>query len=264
MATMDRDALSDALEVAVEAVEAAGRITLEHWRRAELAVEAKADGSPVTVADRGAEARIREMLRASAFGGLDIVGEELGSEGQGSRHYWLIDPIDGTKSFSRGLPLYGVMLALVDRDANRALAGVVGLPALAETYAAARGLGATCNGAAIRASVATDLASAVVSAPDAHQFRGSGLEPGYLALRGQVRWLRGYGDCFAHAMAARGALDAVLDPSLSPWDAMASQAIVEEAGGAFLTRPSPKGGGRLDVLLGSAGLVDGIARLVGF
>jgi len=268
MPALDRDGLAEALALGVRAVEAAGAITLEYWRRPDLAVEAKADGSPVTAADRAAEREIRALLKQSAFGGLDVVGEEMGLEGGGSRHYWLIDPIDGTKSFTRGLPLYGVMLALVDRKAETALAGVIGLPALAETYAAARGLGAVCNGETIRASAATELAGAVISAPDAHQFRQSGLEAGYRRLRDRVRWLRGYSDCFAHAMAARGAVDAALDPSLSPWDAMASQVIVEEAGGAFLLRKSvePPGGdgSRLDVLLGSPPLVDEIARIVDF
>jgi fructose-1,6-bisphosphatase/inositol monophosphatase family enzyme len=187
----------------------------------------------------------------------------MGREGAGSRHYWLIDPIDGTKSFSRGLPLYGVILALVDGNDDRALATVIRLPPLAETYAAAKGLGASCNGAPIRVSATAELASAVISTPDAHQFAESGLEAGYRALRERVRWLRGYSDCFAHAMTARGAVDATLDPGLSPWDVIGSQVLIEEAGGAFLRRPSRRPSA-IDALFGSPALVDEIARIVEF
>ena len=268
MTAMDREKLAEALELAVHVTEAAAATTLQHWRRSDLAVETKGDGSPVTVADRAAEAQVRELLKAApGFQGLDIVGEEMGREGEGSPYYWLVDPIDGTKSFSRGLATFGTMLALVDRETERSVVGVICLPALAETYAAARGLGATCNGTPIRASAETELASVIVSAPDAHQFRGSGLEEGYVRLRDRVPWLRGYTDCFAHAMTARGAVAVTLDPGLNPWDAMASQVIVEEAGGSFLLRPSTvelAGGTAFDALLGSPALVDEIARIVGF
>lgn len=269
MSALDKEALAAALRVAVGAAEAAGRVALASWRSAGLEVETKADGTPVTEADKAAERTIREILEAAPESrDFAVVGEEYGGDAAASRYHWLLDPIDGTKSYTRGLPLFGTLVALIDGASGRSQLGVIRLPALAETYAAGRGLGATCNGRPIRVSAKADLATALISTPDSGQFAQGLMEADYRRLRGHVPHLRGYPDCFAHAMAARGALDGVLEPSLNTWDAMATEVLIEEAGGSFLMRrcraQPADGRTALDVLFGSPPLVERIAKLIEF
>ncbi len=266
---MDQHRLGRCLEVAVSAATAPGTTILSYFRKSDLAVDIKGDGSPVTAADKAAETEIRKVLAAAPeTAEFDIVGEEFGATGGGHRFYWLIDPIDGTKSFANGLPTFGTLLALMDRETGEPLAGVIHMPALSETYAAGKGLGATCNGLPIRASDCRDLDTAIVSASDACQFAETGIEAAYGRLRAQTPYLRGYGDCFAHAMAARGAVDASFETWLNDWDVRAAQAIVVEAGGGFLIRQSKRqpadGGIAYDALFGSKALVERIAEVVDF
>src|SRR5690349_14810664 len=152
----------DELAVARRAADDAGRFALGHFKTG-LAVEAKADGSPVTIADRGAEERLRKTL-AAAFPADGILGEELGETSGASGRRWIIDPIDGTQSFIRGVPLWGVLVALEDR--GECVVGVVALPALGETLWAVRGGGAFMNGAPARVA-ATPLTDATILTSDA-------------------------------------------------------------------------------------------------
>src|SRR5581483_111558 len=182
--SVDPDRLRRALEVAVAAATAPAPLILAAFRSPALATEAKADGTPVTAADREAEATIRAALRrAGEWGTLEILGEEGGADGEPGPLRWIIDPIDGTRAFARGLPTFGTIVALEETASRRALVGVIHLPAAGETLAAARGLGArrggTGGGMEVRASRAGDLRTAIVSVPDLAEFRAAGMAEGY-------------------------------------------------------------------------------------
>jgi myo-inositol-1(or 4)-monophosphatase len=217
------------LEVAIAAVQEAGRITLEYFR-GDLEVEHKADQSPVTIADRRAEQQLRATL-TRAFPDDGLLGEEFGAlEGKSGRR-WIIDPIDGTQSFIRGVPLYGVLLGLEDR--GRCVVGAVGFPALGETYWAGQGAGAYLNGARIAVSDVARLADATVLTSDAKPEHYDDFYPGYERLLRTAARQRGWGDCYGYALVARGAADVMIDPKLNPWDIAAILPLLEEAGGVF-------------------------------
>jgi myo-inositol-1(or 4)-monophosphatase len=217
------------LEVAVQAVEAAGRLTLEYFR-SDLEVERKADASPVTVADRRAEELLRATL-ASTFPDDGILGEEFGALESRSGRRWILDPIDGTQSFIRGVPLYGVLVGLEDH--GRCVVGAVALPALGETYWAAPGTGAFCNHSRIHVSSVTTLADATLLTSDAKPEHYDEHYPGYERLLRASARQRGWGDCYGYALVARGAADVMVDPKLNPWDIAALLPILDEAGGVF-------------------------------
>ncbi len=217
------------LDVARRAVEEAGRITLEYFRK-DFTVETKPDASPVTIADRRAEQHLRAALEA-AFPDDGILGEEFGERRGTSGRRWILDPIDGTQSFVRGVPLYGVLVGLEDR--GRCAVGVVGFPPLGEVYFAARGRGAFCNDVPIRASNVTSLAQATVLTTDAKPEHYDGFYPGVERLLHACARQRGWGDCYGYALIARGAAEVMLDPKLNPWDIAAVLPIVEEAGAVF-------------------------------
>jgi len=245
------------LELATRAARGPSERILSGFRSAALAVETKTDGSPVTAFDREAEQQIREILTSDADHIWPVLGEEFGGDTTGSRYRWVVDPIDGTMPYSRGLPYF-------ETAANRALAGAIQLPAFCELYTAARGLGAHCNGTAIRVAPRRDLADCMVSAPEIQKFRAAQLEEGYERLGGVVRYFRGNGDCWMHAMAARGAVDAVVEFSLSRWDIAATEVIVEEAGGRFFTRPSKTTPDKYDTVFGTAYAAEEIVKLLDF
>jgi histidinol phosphatase-like enzyme (inositol monophosphatase family) len=220
----------DLLHVAVEAAYAAGRRTLAYFNT-RVAVETKADNTPVTCADREAE----EMIRATIlkrFPAHAILGEEGGiHEGSDKRFRWIIDPIDGTKSFICGVPLYGVLIGVeVDGTAQ---VGVCYLPALDEMVAAASGLGCTWNGRAARVSPVARLEDAVVSCTSivTAQARSDAFE----RITSRAKVTRGWGDCYGHVLAATGRIDVMLDPRMNPWDAAPFAAIYAEAGGHYTT-----------------------------
>ena len=258
--------LAKARELAITAAEAVSAQTLRQFRNPELAVENKDDGSPVTMADREAEQRIRRTLETSPdFGGFDIVGEEFGHQDRGSDYTWFVDPIDGTRAFAHGIPTFGTLIALYDNIAKRSVVGVIRLHSLSETYAAARGLGATCNGQPIRVSSPDGLDRAFVAGAEPLWFERAGLMAEYRELCLQVPNLRCYGDCFGHAMVVRGALDAVIDPMTNAWDVRATQVIVEEAGGKYLERTlagGAKSRGKLAVLFGAPPVVDALNEVI--
>ncbi len=219
------------LEVARQAVEHAGRLTLEYFRTA-LAVEHKADASPVTIADRRAEQQLRERL-AAAFPDDGFLGEEFGEQAGSSGRRWILDPIDGTQSFIRGVPLYGVLVGL--EHGGRCVVGVAGFPALGETYWAARGQGAFCDGRPIQVAAPPSLAEATLLTSDAKPQHYGEKYPGFERLLRRVGRQRGWGDCYGYALVASGAADIMVDPLLNPWDSAAVLPIVEEAGGAFFS-----------------------------
>ncbi len=224
----------------VEAVGEVARVAGETANRffgSALRVETKTDGSPVTQADRAAEEAARAFIEAR-FPEDGILGEELGATRPEAKRRWLIDPIDGTKSFVRGVPLWGSLVALVEGDV--VLAGAVFVAAQGEMVAAARGEGCFWNGARARVSTVADLREAVVLTTDLTTLAtcaATGTPPhprvalAELASRAAVA--RTWGDCYGYVLVATGRAEVMVDPVLSPWDSAALAPIVDEAGGVF-------------------------------
>jgi histidinol-phosphatase len=209
------------LRFALSLADTADALTLERFRAADLHVEAKVDLSPVTDADRAAERVLRERV-AGERDGEGVLGEEEGDDGGAVR--WILDPIDGTRNFSRGVPVWATLIAL-ERGGERVL-GVVSAPALGGRWWAARGGGAFVNGEPIHVSEVATLETASVSCTFAADL--ARLEP-------HVWHARGLGDFWQHVLVAEGALDAAVDAPLALWDHAALEPVVEEAGGRTST-----------------------------
>lgn len=215
------------VDTAVEIVREAGELTLTHFRSASLEVDSKGDGTPVTVADRGAERLIRERL-AEHFPGDSVLGEEEADHHGTSGRRWIIDPIDGTKAFTHGVPLYTNLLAL--EDEHGPAIGVINVPALGETVWAGRGLGAFCNGEIATVSTRTEVSGSWTMT--------SGLGPPwttelFAAVTGAGLHLRTWGDGYGYVLVATGRADAMLDPAAALWDVAPMPVILAEAGGRF-------------------------------
>jgi len=243
--------LAAALKVAEAASDAARREILPRFRN--VAVETKQDGSPVTEADRAAERAIRAVLRGFDPE-LGILGEEYGEEGSAAERGWIIDPIDGTIAFSRGIPLYATLIALV--DGGEPVLGLIDLPSLGERYVGHRGGGVRCNGAPVRVSSETNPTRALVAHGDAFAFDHFGARSAHDALAGRLRMFRGYTDGFGHAMVLRGGADAMIDVGLNAWDAAATQCLVPEAGGRCVTVDRRAEGRGLGLIFGAPAVVD--------
>jgi histidinol-phosphatase len=224
MAELDRY-----LSIARTLAEEAGALTLTHFRR-ELQVEYKSDDSPVTIADREAEMHIRNRLE-ELLPDHGVVGEEFGDDAAGRSHVWWIDPIDGTKSFVRGVPLYGVLLGLaID---GRVEAGVAHFPALDEMVWAASGGGTYLNGRRVHASATRDLADAFVGFTNAGSFERYQRAGAWAAVQRATAHQAGWGDAYGHALVACGRLEVMLDPVMNAWDAGPFPVLLREAGGRF-------------------------------
>jgi histidinol phosphatase-like enzyme (inositol monophosphatase family) len=219
----------DLLAFASELAWRAGRLTLAHFQTGVVA-ETKPDDSPVTQADREAEALLRDLI-ARRFPHDGILGEEAGETRAGADRRWIIDPIDGTRSFVRGVPLYGVMLAL--EEAGDPVLGVLHFPALAETVAAASGEGCWWNGRRALVSDETHLDRALVLATDLAGIEQAGFARGWHRLQAHAGMVRTWGDCYGHALVATGRAEVMLDPVMQLWDAAALVPIIEEAGGVI-------------------------------
>ncbi|HJP99372.1 MAG TPA: inositol monophosphatase family protein [Rhodanobacteraceae bacterium] len=221
--------LDHALDVALAAARAAGERVMEHFDRG-VEVEIKADATPVTIADREAEDIIRSALRG-AFPDHAILGEELGREGSGA-FLWLVDPLDGTKSFVRGTPFFSTQIALMHE--RELVLGVSHAPAWGETMWARRGGGAFLDGKPARVAGTLAIGDAVLSvgniksmARDARDWAAVG------ELIREVNRIRGYGDFCHYHLLARGALDIVIESDVNILDIAALAVVVREAGGMF-------------------------------
>jgi histidinol-phosphatase len=219
--------LTELLEVALAAAEAGGACTLAHFN-AGTAVEWKGDGSPVTAADREAEAAMRKII-ARAFPTHAILGEEEGATPGSAPYRWIIDPLDGTRTFVRGVPLYGTLVGIEAH--GEPVVGVVHLPALRETVAAARGEGCTWNGKPCRVSAVDQLDGALVVVTDERIVRAR--SGAYERLVERTALQRTWADCYGYALVATGRSEIALDPVMNVWDCAALLPIVEEAGGRF-------------------------------
>lgn len=225
-----RSRLDFALKVSLEAAE----IILSHYQSQTLGVESKADDSPVTVADKGAEQLIRAAL-AAEFPNDGILGEEFDDVASSSGYRWVLDPIDGTKPFIYGVPLFGTLIGI--EFEGRMVAGVCRLPALKEVMYAVEGEGAWWkigDAEPVRAQVSqeTDLAHARLMFTEPTSDIRCGRGEVLPALLQKVRIARGWGDCYGHMLVATGRADIAVDPQMSPWDIAALIPIVREAGGS--------------------------------
>jgi histidinol-phosphatase len=221
--------MDDDLDLALELADLADAITTRRFRAADLRVDTKPDLSPVTEADRAVEQTIRDAIAAVRPGDA-VVGEELGTEGAGPRR-WIVDPIDGTKNFIRGIPVWATLIALEQR--GDVVVGVASAPALHRRWWAARGRGAFANGEQIRVSKVARLEDAQLCFTGALGFERKGLGERFLFLARRCWRNRGFGDFWQHTLVAEGSADVAVEPEVSLWDLAAVQVIVEEAGGRF-------------------------------
>ncbi len=217
------------LRLALELAEAADEITMKHFRLASLEVRTKSDASPVTEADEAVERMIRDRLsRERPDDG--ILGEEFGTSGSAARR-WIIDPIDATKNYIRGIPIFATLIGLEEN--GQIVTGVVSAPALGRRWSASKGNGAFCNGMAIRVSEAATLEEAQIGYDGPTDFDPFETTDNFMKLVRRCGRARGFGDFWIHMLVAEGAIDIAIEPRVAPWDMAAVQVIVEEAGGRF-------------------------------
>jgi histidinol phosphatase-like enzyme (inositol monophosphatase family) len=226
------------LQFAVEIAREAGELTLRYFRRADLAVENKADDSPVTVADRSAEELLRKRI-GEQFPQDAIIGEEFGEQAGQSGFQWILDPIDGTKSFIHGVPLYTTLVAVLQNDEPRI--GVIQAPALDETVYAETGrgswyIGGTAKPEPARVSTVATLNRGLLLTSELEGFRGhkrGDATDMYMRLQRAARVARTWGDGYGYLLVATGRAEVMIDPIMNLWDAAPLLPIIEEAGGHF-------------------------------
>lgn len=225
---MDFD-VSEIHKAAIEIARLGGEHTLTYFQK-RFEVERKRDDSPVTVADREAESVMREEI-GRRFPDHGVLGEEHGRHNPGAAVQWILDPIDGTKSFIHGIPLYTTLVGvLID---NEPVAGVIYAPALNELCEAAKGEGARLNGETCSVRVCDSLSGATFLSTDATTPALYDFEDAFQTLLRSTRLHRTWGDAYGHMMVATGRADIMFDPKLSIWDAAPLLTILEEAGGSF-------------------------------
>lgn len=212
----------------------AGKLTLKYFQKG-VAVERKSDASPVTIADREAEKLLRKRI-GEAFPDDAILGEEFGEQAGTSGFRWILDPIDGTKSFISGVPLYGTLVGI--EYESKSVAGIIEIPALGESIAAAKGGGAwhrVCEDQPVPAQVATsdDLGEGLFVTSQRCSFDRRGAGKVFSEMESIAGITRTWGDCYGYLLVATGRALLMIDPEMSVWDAAALQPIIEEAGGIF-------------------------------
>lgn len=236
---MPDDKITERLNFAVDIAHEAGDVTLQHFRREDLQVERKADQSPVTVADRAAEELLRKRI-GQRFPEDGVVGEEFGTSGGTSGYQWVLDPIDGTKSFIHGVSLYTTLVAVLNDDDP--VLGVIHAPALAETVFAAKGGGCWYQGDAkvaprpARVSTIARLDESLLVTTEIACFtteRSKDAMDVFMRLQRAARLVRTWGDGYGYMLVATGRAEVMIDPAVNLWDAAPLQTIIEEAGGQF-------------------------------
>lgn len=228
------------LAAAVRAARAGGEVALQYYRSG-FDVTVKDDLTPVTQADREAEAVIVESL-STAFPDIGFLGEELGTRGP-QEHRWIVDPIDGTRNFVRRIPIWATLIAL--EEAGEVTVGVIHNPVTGELYTARRGGGAWLNGERIHVSTVADLGSAHLLHAGLRLLRESGWWEGFVRLVDATERQRGFGDYLGYGLVAEGKAEIYAEADLKPWDLAAPKILIEEAGGCFtdfLGRPTIYGG----------------------
>jgi histidinol phosphatase-like enzyme (inositol monophosphatase family) len=226
---MTTPSLSTLLDFALDAAWQAGRITLGYFQTG-LSVERKGDKSPVTLADKAAEQKIRELINRY-WPDHGIIGEEYGEQAGKGGLAWTIDPIDGTKSFVQGVPLYANLLALT--DGKQPLVGVANFPALDETIYATQGGGCFSNGRRARVSSVGQLREAVLLGSEIGKHQYGDKWPAWERLVGATYVQRTWGDAYGYLLVATGRAEIMVDSVMNVWDCGPFQVILEEAGGTF-------------------------------
>lgn len=225
MPTLQSAPVNDDLRLALSLADAADEITMHHFQSVTLSVRTKNDRTPVSEADEAVERMIRERLeRERPHDG--ILGEEFGARGEAERR-WIIDPIDATKNYIRGIPVFATLIALDEQI------GVVSAPAIGRRWWASRGDGAFCNGRPIHVSTIADIGGAQLCYDDVPGFDKRDLGDKFLALVRRCTRSRGFGDFWSHMLVAEGAAEVAVEPEVAHWDMAAVKVIVEEAGGRF-------------------------------
>jgi histidinol-phosphatase len=231
--------ITDRLNFAVEIARAAGDVTLQYFRRSDLQVDRKADRSPVTIADRSAEELLRKRI-GERFGGDGIIGEELGELRGSSGYQWILDPIDGTKSFIHGVPLYTTLVAVLRE--GEPIAGVIHAPAVSETVYATKGGGcwhvpnAKERPRRTHVSAIARLNESLLVTTEIASFtthRKTDALDVFIKLQQAARLTRTWGDGYGYLMVATGRAEVMIDAVVNIWDAAPLQTIIEEAGGQF-------------------------------
>jgi len=220
------------LQFARELAEASGDFIRPYFGDNTVEVEAKADASPVTIADRGAELLMRELIVAK-FPDHGVMGEEYGRLNPDAEWVWILDPIDGTKSFAAAVPLFGTLIAL--QYQGEPVLGVIHQPILRQLCIGTAD-GTELNGAPVRLREPKDLASALLLTTDTRaigKYRGVSAEAGWDALTNRIRLLRTWGDCYGYLLLASGWADIMIDPKMEIWDLAAIVPIVQGAGGVI-------------------------------
>jgi len=219
------------LELALELADVADGISLARYRAHDLVIETKPDRTPVTEADKAVEVALRDVL-AGERPGHAVLGEEDGVSGDPDSPWrWIIDPIDGTANYLRGIPVWATLIAL--EHAGEMVVGVVSAPAMGHRWWASRGDGAFADGQPIRVSNVAAIEDAQLSSDGFDSWERHGGSDAFMALVRRCWRTRGFGDFWQHMLVAEGAVDIVLEPAVSLWDLAAIQIIVEEAGGRF-------------------------------
>ncbi len=219
----------DLLQIAKRAASAAQEVILSHFEKG-ISVEWKPDNTPVTIADKGAEEKLRQVFEKETpeFG---VIGEEFGIEKPDAEYKWVFDPIDGTKSFIRGVPLFGTLIGLYHK--GEPLVGIVNLPAQNHMLFAGKGLGAYVDNARVQVSKVSKMNQGLALSGTVNTFETTGYGESFERYRKSASLYRGWGDCYGYFLVATGRAEAMIDPTVSLWDVAAFPTIFAEAGGKF-------------------------------
>ena len=234
--------LKQDLALAISLAEAADAITLDRFQAQDLNVATKPDLTPVSDADLAVEKTLRGIIERERPDD-DILGEEYGGTPAATGRQWVIDPIDGTKSFVRGVPIWATLISLC--DGHTPVLGVVSAPALSRRWWATDGGGAFLNGSPLHVSKVSTLADASLGFSSLSGWADRGLREKFVDLTDAVWRIRGYGDFWSYCLVAEGAIDIATEPEVNLWDLAALDILVREAGGTFTSldgEPGPYGG----------------------
>jgi len=221
--------VKELMQAAEEWGREAGEFAMRYYGH-RVKFEDKLDGTPVTVADRGAEQLLRERIGAR-FPDHAVLGEEYGESNPGARVRWVLDPVDATRAFTRGVPIWGVLIGI--EVAGEAVVGVSNFPAMREIVVAGRGLGCFWNGERAHVSDTTTVEQSVVLTTDVERVLKRPEGAGFRRLQKRALFARTWGDCYGYVLVATGRAELMLDPIVSLWDCAALMPVIVEAGGTF-------------------------------